>query len=635
MYKINSMKRILFFTLIVLNMIFATAQTDTLFYFAAPEVAQHNRNFDRPIVFRITSYQQPATVRVSQPANPSFPVQTVTIPTGSLSTVNLTTWIDQIENKPSNSVLNYGLKIQSTAPITVYYEVVSEQCDCNPEIFVLKGQSAQGVDFWIPSQNLAGNNQSFFPITNSSFDVVATKTNTVVTIVPSRNIVGHPAGIPFSINLNEGQTYSAMATSGLAIEHLNGSRVTSNFPVAITIKDDGMNYSIFGTCSDLGGDQIVPTPAFGTEYIATKGYLNSPGDQIFILATQNNTIVSQNGNPVDTIDAGETRQLGVGDSSTYVKASQPVSLLQISGIGCEMGIDILPQINCTGSDSIALARSTSEAFYVNLLVPNGGQNNFRVNGQAGIITNSIFKVVPGTNGQWFSGRTSLSTSVLPVGGSVLINNPSKFHLSVIHGGSTTGARFGYFSAFSCPLQSPLPVKLISFNASCKEQNVILNWVTTDEVNNSHFTIEKSKDAISWQAIGTYAAALKSAPVNNYSFIDERGSKNKSFYRLKQTDRNGEFTYSKVISSQGCTKAPAKIVLSPNPASTFFKIQADSLFNKIDVSLIDQSGKVVSKFSSGFKDNLIIRTNHLQSGYYYVRIIIDDQFVITDKLLIKR
>lgn len=452
------MKKQLLSITLFLSVIIANAQTDTLFYFAAPEITKSGTgNFDRTIKLRITSYSLPTTITISQPASPSFSALLINIPPDSLYSVDLTSWIDSLENKPANTILNYGLKIQSTSKVSIYYEVVSSFCNCNPEIFVLKGQTALGVDFWIPSQNLIDNSQGFLPVTNSSFDIVTTQNNTSVTIIPSRNIIGHGADTAFTIILNEGQTYSAMAASGLAVQHLMGSRVTSNNPIAITIKDDDMRSLIFGTCSDLGGDQIVPSPILGTEYIAINGgHLNNIGDQIFILATHDTTVIYQNGNSVDTINAGETRQLDVGDSSTFIVTSHPSSVLQISGIACEYGIDILPQINCTGSDSIALARSTTEPFYLNLLVPNGGQNGFLVNGNSGIINGAIFKQVPGTGGQWLSGQLSLSTSVLPVGGAVLVTNPSTFHISVLHGGGTTGARFGYFSDFACPIVSGLP-----------------------------------------------------------------------------------------------------------------------------------------------------------------------------------
>jgi hypothetical protein len=197
------------------------AQLDTLFWFAAPEVSINN-NFDRPILLRISTLNQASNVIIDQPANPTFVPISISIPATNTQTVDLTPWIDQIEIKPPNQVLNYGLRIRSSSPVTIYYEVASFTCNCNPEIFALKGQNALGNDFYIPSQNFLNNGASYTPIPYNSFDIVATQDNTVISITPSQNIVGHVANVPFTINLNKGQTYSATATSTLA----NPSRVT-------------------------------------------------------------------------------------------------------------------------------------------------------------------------------------------------------------------------------------------------------------------------------------------------------------------------------------------------------------------------------------------------------------------------
>ncbi|MFN8300029.1 MAG: gliding motility-associated C-terminal domain-containing protein [Chitinophagales bacterium] len=433
----------------LLLMLLATAQTDTVFWFAAPEVSIDASNFDRPIVLRITSYSQAATVSISQPAGGGMPTQNVTVPANSTQTVDITTWIDQIENKPANTTLNYGLYISSTAPVTIYYEVVSSQCQCNPEIFVLKGGNALGTDFFIPSQNYLDNNPGYSPVPYSAFDMVATQNNTTITITPVNNIVGHAAGVPFNVVLNAGQTYSATAASGLAAQHLQGSRVIANKPIAITVKDDLLNGGPFGGCSDLGGDQIVPTPLLGTEYVAMSGFLNAPGDQLFITAIQNGTSISKNGTLLTTINAGQTYQTAVGGPSAYIQTSAPAYVWQMSGIGCEIGLDQLPPIVCTGSYSVSFTRSTTEDLYANIMVRSGNQGNFLVNGVAGVITAAQFSAVPGTGGQWLNAQVLLPVASYPQNTAINVSNTSSFfHLGMIHGGPGSGTRFGYFSNFS-------------------------------------------------------------------------------------------------------------------------------------------------------------------------------------------
>ena len=292
------------------------AQTDTVFWFAAPEVSSSHE--DRPIYLRLSSGDQLCNVTISQPANPNFiPISVQIQPYGTQS-VNLTPYIEIIENKPANTILNYGLLIKATTEITVYYEVGILY---NPEIFALKGQNALGTEFYTPFQNFTNNGVGY-----SSFDIVATEDNTIVKITPANNIVGYPANTTFTINLNKGQTYSATARSQLANLHLGGSHITSNKPIAVTIKDDSISGARWGGCVDLAGDQIVPVNKIGTEYIVMKGFLNYNIEKVFILAVNDNTELFIDGSltPSATINLKETYSCDITQNVTYFKTSKPV-----------------------------------------------------------------------------------------------------------------------------------------------------------------------------------------------------------------------------------------------------------------------------------------------------------------------
>ena len=442
------MKKICITLLAIFAIAFLHAQKDTLFWFAAPQSSSNASNFNVPIVMRITTYNQAATVTITQPAG-TMPAQTVTVAANSTQTVDLSAWLNIIETKPADVVLNYGLMVQSTVAVSIYYEVVSSYCNCNPEMFVLKGHNALGTDFFIPGQNYLDNSSGYSPLPYNSFDIIATQDNTAVTITPINAIVGHAAGVPYTITLNHGQTYSATATSEAAAQHLLGSKVTSTNPIAITMKDDLLSGAPYGGCADLGGDQIVPTNILGTEYIASNGLLNGPGDQLFITATQNGTTVSQNGTLLTTINAGQTYQTSVGGASTLIQTSNPAYVAQLSGIGCEIGLGVLPPLLCTGSFEVAFTRSTTEPLYANIAVPSGYEGNFLVNGVAGYITSGMFAAVPGTGGAWLSAQVPFPNASYPVNTAIRVSNStSLFRLGVLHGGAGSGSRFGYFSDFS-------------------------------------------------------------------------------------------------------------------------------------------------------------------------------------------
>ena len=73
-----------------------SAQLDTAFWFVAPEVTQIHG--DRPIVFRFSSLENASTITIDQPSNPAFPVQTINLGPNESQTIDLTAWIDIIEN---------------------------------------------------------------------------------------------------------------------------------------------------------------------------------------------------------------------------------------------------------------------------------------------------------------------------------------------------------------------------------------------------------------------------------------------------------------------------------------------------------------------------------------------------------
>ena len=421
----------------------ALAQTDTSFWFAAPQIqafSYQGVTMNQPIVLNINSYDQPATVTISQPAGGGMPTQTVFIPANSTRSVDLTNWLNLIECKPGNTVLNYGLYIHASDKISVYYEINAN--GFNPDLFSLKGRNALGNEFWISSQNYLDNTSGSY----SSFNIIATENNTLVTIIPSNNIVGHLANTPFTINLNKGQTYAAIDESPTAALHLQGSHVISNHPIAITLSDDELEGTPYGGCKDLAGDQTVPVNILGTEYIAVRGELNAPFDKVYVMATQNSTTLEQDGTMITTLNAGQTYECALTNTSTYIKCSNPVYAYQLSGIGCEAGSAILPKISCTGSTSLTFTKTSNESLYITLLVMAGGQGNFLVNNSSGFITAGMFSPVPGTSNQWYAAKVPLNT---PAGSVIKVHNTTNlFNMGVLQGGTVSGAGFGYFSDFN-------------------------------------------------------------------------------------------------------------------------------------------------------------------------------------------
>ena len=474
------MKKIYLIILFALNLInYSVAQSGTEFWFAPPDVTySHNSPGGVPIYLNISTFNGAATVTIDQPANPSFTPITVSMSANSSHQEDLSAFVADLETAPTDSILSTGLRIVATDTITAYYEVSNTN---NADIFSLKGKASLGQEFYIPLHKHEGFwNQDTYTSPNlayASFDIIATENNTVVTIYSPVDVDGIPALTPHSITLQMGETYSCGNTDtsleyfpyrgsnepkySIPANHPSGAVVISNKDIAITIKDDS-NHNPSGGCYDLLGDQIVPVGIVGTEYIAVKGQLNATGDEsAFILATQNNTKVYIDGSttPTTTLFAGQTYRLDMDylststDNSVYIETSKPSYVSHVTGFGCEEGQAVLPPLGCAGSEQISIIRSTSEAFFLNIMVRDGSEDDFTVTGPGTAAINaSDFQIVPGTGGVWRAAQIQFNTTEIPVNQSHLIaNSTDVFTLAIVNGGAGTGCRYGFFSEFAAEI----------------------------------------------------------------------------------------------------------------------------------------------------------------------------------------
>ncbi|HLP12341.1 MAG TPA: T9SS type A sorting domain-containing protein [Flavobacteriales bacterium] len=113
--------------------------------------------------------------------------------------------------------------------------------------------------------------------------------------------------------------------------------------------------------------------------------------------------------------------------------------------------------------------------------------------------------------------------------------------------------------------SPLPIELISFNAYPDGDKIDLAWTTAAEINNAYFTIERSKDGELWAEITKVTGAGNSNQQIDYFDVDYTPLKGTSYYRLKQTDFDGRFTYSQiVVVKNGEVSFNGDITPFPNP-----------------------------------------------------------------------
>jgi hypothetical protein len=231
-----------------------------------------------------------------------------------------------------------------------------------------------------------------------------------------------------------------------AVSSLAGSIVSANKPIAVTLFDGQLVQS---TCSDMIGDQLIPTPSIGTDYAIYKG--TSANDRIYVLGTQNASVIDVTGLSTNTtlINSSETLEIPMTDEILYIKASKPVYVYHVSGFGCELSAAVVPSLNCKGNNSVEFSRSSADSLGIVLVTRTGFEGDFLLNGNAGLITAGMFQTVPGTSGLYKAARIFFNTSEVPVNShNLLVNSADIFTMATITGGGTnTGASYAYNTDF--------------------------------------------------------------------------------------------------------------------------------------------------------------------------------------------
>lgn len=408
------------------------AQADQEFWFAAPDVS--NVSGDTAIILVLGSTGLPSDVSISQPANPAFVPILLDLAPSEMEFLDLSQFRSDFENTPANTVLNKGILITSSNPVTAYYRITNSR---HADDYNLKGRQALGREFYIPGQTEFRNQQG-----QSSFDIVATQNQTTITITPSGHITGHQAGIPFSVVLNRGETYSCQEVGNNPTDHLVGSYITSDRPIAVTVSDDAVATSVNGP-DDLLGDQIIPMDHIGKEYIIMMG--EATIERVFVTATEDSTSVSVHGQNSFNLHQGETHAFDLSLPATYISSNQPVYVWHVSGVNNQPGGALISPINCSGTSVVKFVRPASDNFFFYLLTRAGNEDNFRLNGASNIFASS-FSPVPGTGNQWMAGRIEALGSLV-TSTNQIDNTAGVFHMGMINYEANRQASYGYFSNF--------------------------------------------------------------------------------------------------------------------------------------------------------------------------------------------
>jgi hypothetical protein len=192
------------------------------------------------------------------------------------------------------------------------------------------------------------------------------------------------------------------------------------------------------------------------------------------------------------------------------------------------------------------------------------------------------------------------------GGSASMYQICNYFLSAFGAGSTLRSGFSQYGCWAgvthavssptagncCPLvPAALPLDLLSFEQSCDDNQTALHWATASESNTQFFTIEKSVNGIEFFPVADINASGNSDELKQYSWTDSESNTQSRFYRLSQTDNNGNTNYYSPLRATVCGNSPARLTILSQPTESALTIQylTDAEDEKITFTIQDSYG----------------------------------------------
>ncbi|WP_286755031.1 T9SS type A sorting domain-containing protein [Roseivirga sp. UBA838] len=252
-----------------------------------------------------------------------------------------------------------------------------------------------------------------------------------------------------------------------------------------------------------------------------------------------------------------------------------------------------------------------------------------ISGPSGIGTNNLNQVrlMVDDDGDFTSGVTLIS--------------PSSINAAAKTVSFTVNFTNGQYFTLGSEEVAALPIDLISFSARLLENNTVrLHWTTAAEQNNAYFTVERSQDGQNFDAIGIVEGAGESSSIRTYQLTDHNPPQGLTYYRLKQTDFNGDSEYSELVSVFIESSLNHQYVLYPNPVSLGESVTIRYTVDRnqeVFIEVLDMKGRSLygqEQLLSVRGSSLSIPTKGLNRGLNLIKITDSNGHTTTLKLLVE-
>ncbi|MBX7205348.1 MAG: T9SS type A sorting domain-containing protein [Bacteroidia bacterium] len=399
--------------------------------------------------------------------------------------------------------------------------------------------------------------------------------NTGMFLVKStKTYVIQAGGTALGSTTSDDQIYLTGTTGSL------GTQTGTGFSIGFTFSYNGVSYTQFGVSTN-GYIKLGNLPSFSMNSNTYYQDIQATGDGL-LLSALNYDLQGQTGSSLQYILSG----------------TAPTRVLTVQWFGFR-------SYNQTGDNynfQIKLYEDSSKVeFCYGAFTHNSTSETARV-GLYGI-TNADFLMRTHASNWATTANGSANSSNIAFNGSCYPPN---------------GLTFTYY-----PI-SILPVTFTEFNVAAKGDYALLNWGTASETNNDYFTVEHSANGQLFEETGRIKGAGTSSQMHSYTFVHENPVEGINYYRIKQTDFNGDFSYS-VLRSVYIGKDPPKTVtVFPNPCATglpvTFSIPAQANSSAM-IEIYTHEGVLADRINilPANDGELIYDSNKLSAGLYFYRV----------------
>jgi hypothetical protein len=201
----------------------------------------------------------------------------------------------------------------------------------------------------------------------------------------------------------------------------------------------------------------------------------------------------------------------------------------------------------------------------------------------GTLTITGWKGTPGTsgtNGKIFVGNNNTALISSQIDAISFIDNNGNPSSAMILASGEIVPQFGTF-----------PIELLYFYGITIASYNSLHWATATEENTAYFEIERSKDAINFEKIGTITAAGNSSVTNEYLFQDNNPYRANNYYRIKLVNADASTEYTEIIVLDNMVKNPFNIYPNPLTSEFYYSFGRDDE-EDVKIEIFDLTGRIV-------------------------------------------